>query len=98
MKKLDTKWIMVIIFLLILFAPVKEGYRYFMLALLPFYIAIGNIILIRNLLLYNIENPKFKKMEESYGTKKAFLLFTLILIIIPILLGGLFIVSGIRIL
>lgn len=98
MKKLDPKLIMVIVFVLILVAPIKEGYRYFMLALFPFYIAISNIVILRNLLLYNEENLKFKRMEENYGTKKAFLLFSLLLIIMPILLGGLLIVSGIRIL
>lgn len=98
MIKLDRKKIMAITFLLILFAPIKEGYRYLILSAFPFYLAISNFILIKNLLVFQEENLKYKRMEEKYGTKKAFLLYVLLLIVIPITIGGMFIISGIRIL
>mgnify|MGYP000047143117 CR=1 FL=1 len=98
MKKIDRKMIMVIFFLVFLFAPINEGYRYFFLAGVPLFIAISNIVVIRNQLFLNEDNPKYKLLEEKYGTKKAFLIFGLMLILMPIILGVLFIISGIKLL
>lgn len=99
MKKIfDRKTIMVVFFLIFLFAPIKEGYRYFFLAGIPLYVAITNIIVIRNQLFLNEENLKYKKLEEGYGPKKAFLIYLILLVLMPIILGALFVISGIKLL
>ncbi|NCC81140.1 MAG: hypothetical protein EOM04_02580 [Clostridia bacterium] len=98
MKKVDRKIIIVIFFLIFLFAPINEGYRYFFLAAVPLFIAISNIVVIRNQLFLNEDSPKYQLLEENYGTKKAFLIFGIMLILIPIILGVLFIISGLKLL
>ncbi len=98
MKKIDRKMVMVVFILIFLFAPINEGYRYFFLAAVPLFIAISNIVVIRNQLFLNEDNPKYKLLEEKYGTKKAFLIFGIMLILMPVILGALFIISGIKLL
>lgn len=98
MKKIDHKLIMVLFFLLFLFAPIQQGYRYFFLALIPFYLALNNIIIIKNQLLLNLENKKYKSFEDKFGPKKGFLLYFILLILMPIVLGALFIINGIKLL
>ncbi len=72
MKKIDRKMIIVIFFLVFLFAPINKGYRYFFLAGVPLFIAVSNIVVIRNQLFLNEDNPKYKLLEEKYETKKLF--------------------------
>lgn len=65
MKKFDRKIIMILFFLVFLFAPIKEGYRYFFLAGIPLYVAVTNIIVIKNQILLNVDNAKYTMLEKK---------------------------------
>lgn len=98
MKKFDRKMILIIFFLVFLIAPIREGYRYFFLALVPMYLALTNAVILRDQIFLNIANEKFLTLEKSIGTKKAFIVYILMLILIPVLLAFLLIYSGIKLL
>ena len=89
---------MVVFFLLFVFAPIPEGYRYFFLAFVPLYIALLNAKIVRDQVLLNVENAKFTSFEKKYGVKKGFIYFSIFFILLPILLTVALIVSGVKLL
>ncbi len=98
MKKISSNLLIILLFLIFLLAPIGDGSRFLLISLVPLILAIKNAVILRDQVLYNIKNKKYSYIEKKFGKKRAFIAYSVLLVIIPLLFAVFFVISGLRLL
>lgn len=87
-------WSMVVIFALAAFAPIELAYRYYILALLPLYVGVLNLNILKKSLYFGENERKLQIFIDRYGQKNGLILFIVMFVVLPIIFTALIAYNG----